>query len=117
MTFFTSYSSRSIGGGLGEASTTVGRVGGRVVASWSKWLSSSASVGRKAGGAAGDVDRDGEADPDEHVLLGWVHERGHDADDPAIAVEQRPAGVPGVDGGIDLDQALVDRAALDGLVR
>ena len=59
----------------------------------------------QAGAAAGDVDGHGEADADEHVLLGGVDERGDDADDPAVAVQQRPARVAGVHGGVDLDQA------------
>ena len=62
MTFLTSYSSRSIGA----------RVGVAVVASIPCVVHpvSIGSVRRQAGGAAGDIDRHGEADPDEHVVAG-----------------------------------------------
>ena len=45
-------------------------------------------------------------------LLGRVDERGDDADDPAVAVQQRPARVAGVHGGVDLDEAGVDDLGL-----
>ena len=64
------------------------------------WAGSTASppaglrqYGGQAGGAAGDVDRHDEADPDEDVLVGRVDEGGHDPDDAAVAVEERAAGV------------------------
>ena len=50
-------------------------------------------VGRQAGGAAGDIDGDGEPDPDEHVVIGRVDEGGDDADEPAVAVDERAAAV------------------------
>ena len=62
-------------------------------------------VRRQAGGAAGDIDRHGQADADEHVLLGRVDQGGHDADHLPIAVDERPARVARVDRGIDLDEA------------
>src|SRR5438067_791805 len=67
-----------------------------------------ASVLRQAGGTAGDVDRDCEADPDEHVLSGGVDEPGHDSDDLAFTVQQRSTGVAGVHRGVDLDQTPQD---------
>ena len=45
------------------------------------------SVLRQAGATAGDVDRHGQPDADEHVFLGRVDERGHDADDVAVAID------------------------------
>ena len=97
MTFLTSYRSRSIGGR---------RCASRLVLS--RGVSScGGSVRGQAGGAAGDVDGHGQADADEHVLLGRVDERGHDADDGAARVEQRAAGVAGVDRGVHLDEALI----------
>ena len=62
-------------------------------------------VGRQAGGTAGDVDGDGEPDPDEDVLLGRVDEGGDDADEPAVAIDERAAAVAGIDRGIDLEEA------------
>ena len=47
----------------------------------------------------GRVDGDGEAD-----VLGLAGDRGVDADDLALHVEQRPAGVAGVDRGVGLQQ-------------
>src|SRR5690349_7760502 len=112
MTFFTSYSSCSIGAASGSTGWARG--------SWSTDRSSVRVRSRvdglvvgEAGCAAGDLDRDGEADPDEHVLPGGVDERGDDAHDPAVAVEQGTTRVAGVHGGIDLDEAGVD----DVLVR
>ena len=64
MTFFTSYRSRSIGG----AGRTVVCVRPRALTSFSA-IHLARSVRGQAGGAAGHVDRDGEADPDEDVLL------------------------------------------------
>ncbi len=58
-----------------------------------------------AGGAAGGGDRDGEADPDEEVLVGRVGQGGDDADHLARPVEQRAAAVAGVDRRVELDQA------------
>ena len=100
MTFLTSYSSRSIGA---ARSRTVWLVHGQL-----------SSVRRQAGGAAGDVDGHGEADADEDILLGRVDERGDDADDLAVAVEQRPAGVARVDRRVDLDQAVQDQRRCRG---
>ena len=56
----------------------------------------------------GVVDRDREAD-----VLGIVDDRRVDADDLAVGVDQRAAGVAGVDGGVGLDQA-VELLALGG---
>ena len=66
------------------------------------------SVLGQAGRAAGDVDRHGQADADEDVLLGRVDERGDDPDDLAVAVEERTAGVARVDRGVDLDEPVED---------
>ena len=63
------------------------------------------SVGRQAGGAAGDIDGDGEADPDEHVVCGRVDEGGDDADEPAVAIDEGAAAVARIDRGIDLEEA------------
>ena len=57
------------------------------------------------GGTAGGADRDREADADEVAVARRVRERGDDADHLAAAIEQRPAGVAGVDGRVELDQA------------
>src|SRR3954447_19835919 len=96
MTFFTSYSSRSMGSGPVRPSS-----------SWSvKVVLLRGSVRGEAAGATGDVDRHGEPDADEHVLLGGVDQRGDDADDRAVVVQQRAAGVAGVHGGVHLDEAL-----------
>ena len=62
-------------------------------------------VRRQAGGTAGDIDGDGEADPDEHVVLGRVDEGGDDADEPPVAIDQGAAAVARVDRGIDLEEA------------
>src|SRR4249919_951307 len=97
MTFLTSYSRRSMGRALGVTS------GSR--STWSVLLG---SVRGQAGGAAGDVDGHGQADADEHVLLGGIDQRGHDADDGPVGVHQRSAGVPRVDRGVHLDEAADD---------
>src|SRR6476619_1864344 len=52
----------------------------------------------------GDVDGHREADADEDIVLGGVDERGDDADDPAVPIEQRSARVARVDGRVDLDE-------------
>src|SRR5215207_373012 len=108
MTFLTSYSSRSIGTASGPADGARG--------SWSTDRSSvrvgDGSVVGQAGAATGDVDGHGQADADEHVLLGGVDEGGDDADHPAIAVEQGSARVAGVHGGVDLDEPGVDDVCL-----
>ncbi len=44
------------------------------------------SVRRQAGGTAGDVDRHGEADADEDIVLGRVDERGDDPDHVAVSI-------------------------------
>src|SRR6266511_2181549 len=59
----------------------------------------------QAGCAAGDVVRYRQADRDEDIVLGGVEQGRDDAHDLAVGVEQRPARVAGVDGGIDLYQA------------
>ena len=59
----------------------------------------------KAGAAAGDIDGHGQADADEHVLVGGVDEGDDDADDPAGPIQERAAGVARVDGRVDLDEA------------
>src|SRR3954449_4055768 len=65
----------------------------------------------QACGAAGDVDRHREADADEDVLVGRVVERRDDPDHAAVAIEQGPTRVAGVDGGVDLDEAVDGFAA------
>src|SRR5438093_875751 len=50
------------------------------------------------------VDRDGVADADEGVLAARVLNRRRDADDVAVLVEERAAGVAGVDRRVGLDQ-------------
>ena len=51
--------------------------------------------------AGGGVDRHGQAEPD-------AGDRGVDADQPARAVDQRAAGVAGVECGVGLDDVLDD---------
>ena len=77
--------------------------GGAVLAGWLiHWHVR--SVRRQAGGAAGNVDRHGEADADEDVVLGRI--------DRAVTIpmtwpsrfSQRPAGVARIDGGVDLER-------------
>ena len=75
--------------------------------------SRSAQYGRQAGGAAGDVDRDGQADPDEDIMLGRVDEARSRSRRRGRRGRERTAGVAGVDGGVDLDQA-VETAAVSG---
>ena len=62
------------------------------------------------------VDGDGEAD----ALNGGVGVarilRGHDADDLAVAVEERAAGVAGVDGAVHLDHVEGGAVHIDGAV-
>src|SRR5215472_6462100 len=55
--------------------------------------------------AAGHVDRDGEADPD--IDAGGSDNCGVDADDPALQVDERPAGVTRIDRSVGLDEVLV----------
>ena len=107
MIFLTSYRTLSIG--RADVAVAVPLV------SWSTRLRPARSVLGQAGGAAGDVDGHGQADADEDVLLGRVDERGDDADDPAVAVEQRPARVARVDRRVDLDEVVEDRPAVVGL--
>ena len=59
--------------------------------------------------ALGGVDRRGEAD----ALRAAAADGGVDADDLAVDVEQRAAGVAEVDGGVGLDEVL-ERAGLAG---
>ena len=54
--------------------------------------------------AGGGVDRDGEADADVRVHA-RVGDLGGDPDDPALAVQQRAAGVAVVDRRVGLDRA------------
>src|SRR5262245_10260304 len=70
---------------------------------------------RQPGRAARNVDRHREPDADKDVLLGGVHETGHDAHDVSVAIKQGPAGVSGIDGGVDLNQALQRSSAAGGL--
>ena len=70
-------------------------------------------LGRASGDAAGGGDGDGEPDAHEEVLLRRVGQAGDDADDLAVPVEQRAAGVAGVDGRVELDQALEGLAGAD----
>ena len=74
---------------------------------------------------AGQVDGNGE--PDAHVSAGPAGDGGVDADDLAAHVDERSAGVAGVDGGVGLEEGFVigdadaraaggaDDAARDGL--
>ncbi len=87
------------------------------LAGWHDPLASSSLVRWQAGGTAGDIDRHGETDADEDLVVGRVDERGHDADDVAVPVQQRSAGVARVDGGIDLDQPVQDLVAVGQLER
>ena len=64
-------------------------------------------VGRTAGGA----DRDGEADADEVAVARRVGEGGDDPDHLAVAIEQRPSGVAGIDGRVELDETFQRLAA------
>src|SRR5664279_932345 len=107
MTFLTSYSKRSIG-------TVALALGSRSTGIRSPSLR---SVRRQAGGPAGDVDGHGQADPDEDVFLGRIDESRDDADDLAVAVEERPAGVPGVDRSIHLDETVQHQRAVRELER
>src|SRR5258707_5374626 len=50
------------------------------------------------------LDRYGEADADEHALLGRVEQAGDDADDLAVGGHQWAAGITGIGGGIELNQ-------------
>ena len=63
-----------------------------------------------------EVDRDGEADAG--ALVGGAVRRDliHDADDAALAVEQRATGVARVQGGVGLDRVR-DREAVGRLDR
>ncbi len=65
----------------------------------------------------GGVDRDGEADA--RILIGVRQDHGVNADDFAARVEQRSAGVSGIDGRISLDGVFNRRtvAAADGANR
>ena len=51
------------------------------------------------------LDGGGKSDADEGTSRGRIHDGGHDADDLAIHVDQRPAGVARIGGGIKLNQA------------
>ena len=53
----------------------------------------------------GHVDRDGEADAG--VLPAWCVDGGVDTDDFAAQVDERAAGVAGIDGGVSLEKILV----------
>src|SRR5690606_6798520 len=61
-----------------------------------------------------EVDRDGEPEPDG--AAGGANHRGIDADDAAAGVEERAAGVAGVDRGVGLDE-LVKAGAPGAAVR
>src|SRR2546430_12621292 len=54
------------------------------------------------------VDGDGEADP-----LPTGHDSGVDADHTPVDVEEGPAGIPRIDGGVRLDECLVGGDAQD----
>ena len=62
------------------------------------------------GGGAGDLRGDGEAGAGEGAAVG--DDEGVDADELTVCVDQRAAGVAGVDGGVGLDEA----AGLAGVV-
>ena len=64
----------------------------------------------------GRVDRDREADPDGAVARAARLDLGVDPDHPARAVEQRTAGVAGVDRGVGLDH-MIDREPVGGADR
>src|SRR5437870_4753143 len=61
-------------------------------------------IHRDAERAARGIDRDREAEAAEDREPGRVRDRGDDTDDVAVAVEERPARVPGVRGRIELDE-------------
>ena len=54
---------------------------------------------------AGEVDGNGEADA--LVAAAAAEDGGVDADQPAVGVHERAAGVAGIDGGVGLDEILV----------
>ena len=71
-------------------------------------------------GAADLVDRDREADADVAALAAEApaadgRDRGVDPDDLAVEVDQRAAGVAGVDGGVGLDRVDVGAVARTAL--
>ena len=124
MTFLTSYRTRSIGRvgdrllvdrsdsrfGLASIVWVVAAVVHRPSASPPALLVNQ-YLGQ-AGGAAGDVDRNGQADPDEDVLVRRVDQGRDDPDDLSVAVEERAARVARVDRRVDLDQPLQERSAV-----
>src|SRR6476660_6531824 len=98
------------GWGGGRAVVVAGGSGGGGGWSGGRWWR---LLGRAAGHAAGRRDGHGEADADEEALLGRVGQAGHDADDLAVPVEQRPTRVAGVDGRVELDEARERAATAD----
>ena len=58
------------------------------------------------------VDRDGEADA--RIAAAGAQDRGIDPDEPTGRVQQRAAGVAGIDEGAGLEEVLEDGAAQQG---
>src|SRR5580765_4232270 len=73
------------------------RLGRRV----QRWPASARRASGERDEVARGVDRDGEAQ-----TLGIARDRRVDTDDGARCVEQRPAAVAGIDGGVRLDQVI-----------
>src|SRR3954453_1772322 len=88
--FLTWKTTCSIGAGFGGGMLTV--------------LLTLDSLLRRACRAAGGCDRHGEPEADEELLLRWIGERGDDPHYLPGAVEQRPAGVAGIDRSVELDE-------------
>src|SRR5687767_4365006 len=65
----------------------------------------------QAGGAGRVLDRHGEADADEHALLGRVEQAGDDADHLAVRGDQRPARIAGIRRGVELYEVGEDALA------
>ena len=97
MTFLTSYSTRSIGPAAVEFA---GPVSIGVLRALGAWLSRAAAPAAPPAASMGTA----RPMPDERLVIGRVEEGGDDAHHLAAPVEQRPARVPGIDRGIELDQ-------------
>src|SRR3954470_22199778 len=93
--FFTWKTTCSIGAGFGGGMLTV------VPRSRSLLCR---SLLRCACCAAGACDGHGEPEPDEKLLLPRIGQGGDDPDDLPGTVQQWPAGVAGIDGGVELNE-------------
>src|SRR5215831_4197031 len=60
------------------------------------------------------LDRDREADADEHALLGGIQDRGDDADDRPVEGHERSARAARVGGGVELDEIRQQALPLGG---